>query len=379
MASVREYRTNAGETTWRVLFRHGGRQTSQTFVTAKDAARFRSLVHSLGPDRAMKVLAEDDAAGSLTLGEVAAEFFDVKARDVQPRTLADYRRDYAKWIEPYFGHRTAALIDEADVQRWVDVDLRSLSAKTAGDRHNLLYGIFAWASAKSRAKVPRNPCAETELPKRVKSPPKGLTFAEWQALVLASYRVNLDAADLTLFLGSTGFRIGEATALTFSALEDAGERVWVTMHQVARKGEGIREGGKSLAAMRRIDVWGDCAVMLRRRALDRGPHDLVFTNAASPTGAWEPSTYRRRYWSKAVALAGLADRAPTPHWLRHTHVAVCLAAGMSLAEIQRRLGHTDIRTTINVYGRRQADTPDAVMRRMSEILGSGAAQLPPTP
>ena len=40
---------------------------------------------------------------------------------------------------------------------------------------------------------------------------------------------------------------------------------------------------------------------------------------------------------KIVAAAGLADRKPTPHWLRHTHVAVCHAAGMSLAEIQREV------------------------------------------
>lgn len=190
-----------------------------------------------------------------------------------------YRRDYDNWIGPFLGHREAAVITELDVQAWVDRDLARLSAKTVADRHALLHGIMAWAATRKRALIPQNPCLETDLPKRTKRPPKGLTLPEWLALKDAAYRVDEDAADLILFLGNTGWRIGE--------------------------------GAKSAAGLRRIRMLPECAAMLRRRVVGKGPSDLGFTNAHSPLSVWEPSTFRNRWWTKAVTEAGLAARRPT--------------------------------------------------------------------
>jgi site-specific recombinase XerD len=370
MPSIRAHTTASGSTTHTVLYRHGGKQTSKSFDNPAGAARFKSLVDNLGPAKAEELLSEERQPPGITLDQLAEDWLAWKARDVQPRTLVDYRRDYDNWIRPFLGHRAAASITEADVQTWVDRDLsRRLGAKSIADRHALLHGIYKWGSARARGRVPRNPCTETELPKRRKGAPKGLTMPEWAGLLEAARILDADAADLILFMGSTGWRIGEATALTVQGVEDYGDdRAWLTMYQVQRKGEGITQGGKSTAALRRVDVWGDCLAMLRSRVVGKGPADLVFTNDASPTGLWEPSTFRKRYWAKAVKAAGLAERHPTPHWLRHTHVAICHAAGMSLAEIQRRIGHEDIKTTINTYGRMLGDTPDDVMAKMDTLI-----------
>jgi integrase len=174
-------------------------------------------------------------------------------------------------------------------------------------------------------------------------------------------------------MASTGWRIGEATALMAMAIED-GPTMYVSMTHVNRKGEGVVPGGKSDAAERRIRMLPDCATMIRRRLANlSAPTDYVFTNSHSPTGLWEPSTFRNRWWKKSVAAAGLVDRKPTPHWLRHTHVMLCHAAGMSLPEIQRRLGHADIKTTINVYGRMIDDMPEDVAARLDVLLSGQVA------
>ena len=376
MASVRERPSTGAESVWQVLYRHGGKQASKTFVTRDAAERVRSLIDALGPDRALAALAEELHQTGPTLAELAAQWFDWKARDLTARALADYRRDFDNWIDPYFGHRQAATITEADVQTWVDRNLATrLSPKTVADRHALLHGIYAWASARKRGHVPHNPCLETELPKRTRKPPKGLTMGEWLTLRRAAYGVDLDAADLILFMASTGWRIGEATALMATAIED-GPTMYVTMTHVNRKGEGVVAGGKSEAAERRIRMLPECATMLRRRMAGlSAPTDYVFTNSHSPTGLWEPSTFRNRWWRKSVETAGLVDREPTPHWLRHTHVMLCHAAGMSLPEIQRRLGHADIKTTINVYGRMIDDMPDDVAARLDLLLSGTESQV----
>lgn len=374
MASVRERVSKGNQRTWQVLYRAGGRQQSKTFEAKKSAERLRDLINMLGVDRGLAVYAEESPSGpsGVTLDELAEQWFAAKTRDLTARAMSDYRRDYANWVGRYLGHRQAAGISELDVQAWVDRDLAPLSAKTIADRHALLHGILAWAAAKKRALIPHNPCTETDLPKRTTKPPKGLTLPEWLALRDAAYRVDEDAADLILFLGNTGWRIGEATALQVGSVDDSGPHMYVTVTHVNRKGEGLVQGAKSDAGLRRIRVLPECASMLRRRVVGKVPGDLVFTNRHSSLGLWEPSTFRNRWWAKAVAEAGLEHRKPTPHWLRHTHVLICHASGMSLPEIQRRIGHADIKTTINVYGRLIDDMNEETADRLGALLsGSG--------
>lgn len=377
MASVRERVAKDGSTTFQVLYRHGSKQASKTFADQRSADRLATLIDTLGVDRGLAAYAEEQPGRSrgITLDELAAQWLEKKRRDITPRAHADYCRDYRNWISPFFGHREAAGLDEMDVQRWVDRDLAKLSPKTVADRHALLHGIYAWAAQRKRALVPHNPCLETELPKRTKKPPKGLILPEWYALKDAAYSIDADAADLMLFMASTGWRIGEATALRVGSVDDSGPQMYVTVTHVLRKGEGIVEGAKSEAGMRRIRMLPECAAMLRRRMIGKRASDMVFTNPHSPTGLWEPSTFRKRWWAKAVEKAGLADRKPTPHWLRHTHVYLCHAAGMTSAEMQRRLGHADIKTTMNVYGRLIDDMPDDVAERLDALVSGRVAPI----
>ncbi|KRF59013.1 hypothetical protein ASG97_21345 [Bacillus sp. Soil745] len=39
----------------------------------------------------------------------------------------------------------------------------------------------------------------------------------------------------------------------------------------------------------------------------------------------------------------------TPHSFRHTQTSLLIEAGVGIKEIQQRLGHTDINTTMNIY------------------------------
>lgn len=370
MATVRERVSKRGERTWAVLYRDGKRQRSKTFADPKSAERLRQLIDLLGPDAALTRFAEErpDRVRGVTLDALAEQWLAWKRRDLTARAHADYQRDYANWIRPFLGYREAAMVTETDVQTWVDRDLARLSAKTVADRHALLHGIYAWAAAKKRGLVPHNPCLETDLPKRSRKPPKGLTVPEYLALREAAYQVDRDAADLIVYLASTGWRIGEATALMAGSVDDSGEHMYVTVTHVNRKGEGVVEGAKSDAGLRRIRMLPDCAAMLRARLVGKGPGDYVFTNAHSQLGLWEPSTFRNRWWAKAVVVAGLQERRPTPHWLRHTHVFLCHAAGMSLPEIQRRIGHADIKTTINVYGKLIDDMSEESSVRLDALL-----------
>ena len=381
MASVRERQTKSGEKTWAVLYRQGKKQSSTSFDSAKAARKFADLINAVGVEEALKLIAAQQRPKGITVADLAAQWLASKEGDVTPNIWAGYKRDYENWIDPWFGHREAAMVDEMDVQRWVD-DLRTakssatgkpLSPKSIADRHAILHQIFGWGAAKTRKLVPHNPCKETELPRRQKTQPKGLRLPELLALIEKGRAVDADAADLVAFIASTGWRISEAVALAAGSVEDDGERVYVTMEQVLRSRVGITKGGKSAAAVRRLRVLGPGVEVVRRRVVGKAPGDLVFTfkdgrPGVKREGPWNINSFRDTRWPRLVAAAGLTDRKPTPHWLRHSHVAICHAAGLSLAEIQRRLGHEDIQTTINIYGRMIDEMNDVAADRLDSLL-----------
>ena len=355
MASVREHVSKRGETTHSVLFRHGGKQTSETFETNQKAEEFKALVDLIGGEAARAHLNGHAQAGGLTVDQLADRYLEWKSPDVTPRTLADYRRDYDNWIRPWFGHRQAAHVDERDVQHWVDHMKKTLDAKTVKGHHVLLGAIYRYAAARSRRLVEHNPCTETQLPKPKKKPPRGFTMREWADFYQGNMRERPDATDLALFLVLTGWRWSEAAALPVGAVEDYDNQMFVAVTQVNRRDESLRfvivSGAKTYDSVRRIEVTPATADLIRRRIAGKGSRDLVFTN---PDGRrWYQQNFLNRTWTTMLEAAGMPSHGEgrkTPHALRHTHVAMLDRAGATMPQISRRAGHSNIQTTVNVYG-----------------------------
>lgn len=349
-----EYVARDGKKTWRVRFRLDKRSCSETFPTKRQAQTFCDDISNRGSRAALRILDTESAPSGPTLDQVAEDFFTYKvARVRSDRTIADYRRDYRNWIGPALGTRPVTTLDEADVQQLVDTMGAKLSPKSVADRHAILHGILSWAAHPSRRLVEVNVAIGTDLPKRRRTQPKGLRPAEWQALYAALAQIDPPAADLALFLLATGWRFSEATAMTATSVEDDGRTLHVTMGFVVRRNaQGqhvIVEDAKSEAGVRRIKLDPEAAQMVRRRLGAVRGDGLVFTTGRGYR--WHHANFRDRAWNPAVKASGL-ERKPTPHWLRHTSVAFLVMSGkVSLPEIQRRIGHESIQTTINVYGR----------------------------
>ncbi|HEX2057907.1 MAG TPA: tyrosine-type recombinase/integrase [Actinomycetota bacterium] len=106
---------------------------------------------------------------------------------------------------------------------------------------------------------------------------------------------------------------------------------------------------------------------------------LVAHLAESPRGEWvfqspkggflRYDNFRTRIWDRAVEQAALR----TFHQLRHTAAAFMIDEGGDALEIKRRMGHEDIRTTLNTYGHLFADREDdlvaALDARRATALG----------
>lgn len=377
MASMRERTYSSGETVWAVLYRHGGKQSSLSFGDPKSAEKFRQLVDLLGPDKALAVHRGEGPDDRLTINELADEFLEWKRtgpKKVTDRTLVDYRRNAENWVRPWFGHRSAESINEADVQKWADHMCRTLSPKSVIDRHMLLHSMYEYGRAKSRRLVAHNPCQETDLPEPGRKPVKGTTVAQWRAILSVADDRNPDAGDLIRYLGTVGWRFSEGIALPVGAVEDDGERLWVDMRQVFRIVGGrqvlVPDAAKSYAGFRRVPVPStETAAMLRRRIVGKAPDALVFTNSRG--NHWNQQTFLRETWPGLLTRAGLWQgprKSPTPHWLRHMAVAVLAAGGASAHDIQRYVGHEDLKTTLGTYGSRIGGLTDDVLTRVDAVL-----------
>ena len=372
MATIREHVRKDGSTTFYVVFRQGKKQTSRTFDDRKVAEKFKKTIEAIGVDATLE-LANAKQAGR-TVDALFAEWLELKRSDMTAEGHRDYERGYAKWIKPTFGWRDAELVREKDVQDWVERTLKpALGPKAVAKQHALLHGMFKWASSRTVGYIQNDPCTETKLPKRKKRPPRGLTVPELHRMLAATTATGHgDTADVIAVMAGTGWRPGEVLGLTAGFVEVMPDgRVYVTMASVYRRGEGIVEDGKTEAAGRRIRVMGEGEAVLRRRIVGKGISDPVFPHPS--TGKpWSPASFGRHYWPKAVEAAGLAERGPTPYWLRHTHVAICHAAGLTLPEIQRRIGHESIQTTIDVYGRMIDGMSDDAADRLTALLTPAA-------
>ena len=95
-----------------------------------------------------------------------------------------------------------------------------------------------------------------------------------------------------------------------------------------------------------------------------GPDGEVFT---SPEG--QPLHYAnfyRRAWVPAVREAGLDP--VTPHGLRHTAVALAIAAGAHPKQIQELCRHRSITTTFNEYGGLFESLHEGLADRLEEAI-----------
>ena len=398
MASIRRRTGKDGVTTYNVRFRHGAKETSETFEDPKHAEVFKAEVEAYGPDRARKRLedrlVEEELVRNLTVDElfdrwIKAMDLDRIAGDLTGETVRRYELNYECNIKPHLGYRDCGLIDPDDIQDVVDSWVREgLAPNTVSGRYANLKKMFDWATEHRQQILETSPCDRIKLPKVRRIDPKGLRAPEVVQFLEAARGFDLDLYDFLAFLVSTGWRKSEAMALNAAAVEDTGDHVFVTMAQVERRGEGIVDAAKTPTSHnRRIRVVGPGVEVLRRRAADLAPGDIVLTYPdtrgrfrGTSTGSskqlqWRATALKRR-WDQLLEIAELpGGRQPTPHWIRHSHVAICLAAGMDMYEISRRVGHASIKTTVDTYGKMADGMTEDVAGRINALIDFTAPTL----
>ncbi len=345
MASVRERRTASGQVRHAVLYRHNGKQTTLTFLRARDAQKARDLINALGPEEALQRIHGATATGD---APTVTEWVDKHITDltgVTDRSRADYRSLARRHINPTLGVLDLDGVTVADVAKWANaLEAAGLSDKSIANLRALLSAAFGYAvDENQRADNPmrrlrRSRAHEHEREELVFLTPQ--EFGRLRSLTAPHWRPFIT------FLVGTGLRFGEAVALQVGDVDPLAPTPVVRVTKALKRAPGGFEIGppKSRRSRRSVELPADLVDLLLPEVAGRASGEYLFTSVDGHRISH--SNFHQRAWTPAVkAFAAESGKRPRVHDLRHTHASFCIERGMHLEAIRDRLGHESITTT----------------------------------
>ena len=299
----------------------------------------------------------------MTLGQWLDRWLtEYKAGTVRPGTLEGYRRYIEYYIKPQLGDKQISLLSQQDIQRMyrrLKTEGRihehpemghQLSDSMVRHIHSTLHA--ALKDAVQAHVIPKNPTEGTTAPKPNYKPKRILTRAELDDFltVVEQDEVWRDFFQTELM---TGLRRGEICGLQWSDFDgNTGTlKVCRTLHS-QRKGEYTVGETKTNQGMRTIILPHSVTEILRRRKAD-AISQWIFPDPVKPEDPVDPSAAYRH-------MKTLLRRTGLPsirfHDLRHTCASLLLANGVPMEQVKEWLGHSEISTTVDIYGHLQYAT-----------------------
>lgn len=337
--------------TWQARWRDpDGKQRAKTFRRKIDAERFERKTRG-DIDHGTYV---DPKASGLTVKAMADEWL-TGAMNLKAGGRETYERDLGRYILPKLGSVRLRSLNKEAVDRFLADELASgLAASTVHRHYRTLRRMLQVAVDNGR--LPRNPCEKVTPPHVPRAEMRFLTVEEVDALAAAigeRYRAWVYVA------AYNGLRWAETVGLRREHVD--GSKVTVA-GQLVRRADGTfdwREP-KTAAGVRTVTspkfVTAILAAHLEKFG-QPGPKGLVFSN-----GAGNPMigpSFTGNVFKPALKRAEL-DPKVRIHDLRHTAVALAIAAGAHPKAIQVRMGHASIAVTLDRYGHLYPTTDEAV-------------------
>ncbi len=99
-----------------------------------------------------------------------------------------------------------------------------------------------------------------------------------------------------------------------------------------------------------------------------GDEDFVFQNIRyKKGGVWNPN-YLTKEWAKFNEDFNLKHI--TVHDIRHSHATDLLSMGVPIQDVSRRLGHSDVSTTLKIYSHSNLEQDKLIVQKLEEKYGN---------
>ncbi|HBG8547956.1 TPA: site-specific integrase [Clostridioides difficile] len=275
------------------------------------------------------------------------------------QTQNNYKRAIENHIKPNLGRYKLKLITPLIIQKFLnDKSKENYSSGTIRVIKGVLNNSFKMAVYPYKF-IKENPMFYTKVPKNAienkeNNKLKIITLDEFNTIIKKYNKEHY--MNIVLNIGfSTGMRAGEVLGLRWEDI-DLKNKIIKVRHTLIDKGNGIFEltTPKTDSSVRDIQIGDSLIKSLKEKKIEQKELKLKY-------GQW----YFDSDWvctkknGSQITLHSLKNISRTInrdlgidfnfHSLRHTHATMLLEAGANIKDIQKRLGHNKIATTMDTY------------------------------
>ena len=268
-------------------------------------------------------------------------YFRDKDNELKVRTKKNKRYMIETRILPYFGERRMNTITPADIIQWQNEMMKKeFSDSYLRMLQNQMTALFTHASKIYNLK--NNPCKKVK--KMGRSDGRSLTFwtVEEYEKFIETMEVNTRYYVLFEILFWTGMRIGEVLALAKEDIDFTNNQISITKTFFRTGGEDIITTPKTEQSVRVVEIPQFLSGEIKyyvEHMYGLPDNERIFPISQEAV---------QQKMKNRVEKAGI-DKIRV-HDLRHSHVAYLINQGIEPLLIKERLGHKDIKITLNTYG-----------------------------
>lgn len=356
---IKSYKKKNGDTAYMVRVYMGKVNGTSRYVTRRGfptKAKARAAILNLQEE-----LENAEASrAEKTVKEIAdlwlKEYYDT----VQESTYIKTSRNIQNHIYPILGDQKIASLTPLQMQEQVNAWSKKLvyGRKLKG----LMNNIFKYAIRHGYTDT--NPIASVVTTGR-KQVDKSSDFYDKDELKTFLNLVDQtgDLEKITLFrlLAFTGARKGEVLALEWADWTDN----TLAINKAVTRGFGGEEIGptKNASSKRLISLDPKTVELLKEWQGESPDNKYIFQGEEEKP---MPGSLPRK-WLLQI-LKGQKLRPIRIHGFRHTHASLCFEAGMTLKQVQHRLGHSDLKTTMNIYTHITKQAKDDIGERFANYI-----------
>lgn len=282
---------------------------------------------------------------------------------VRPVTLNKYKMTLS-WLKKLAPGLKLCDVSRVEYQQILNAYAVYHERQTTMDFHHQLKG--AVIDAVDEGFIPRDPTRKTIIKGKTPSSKKFKYLNQYELHTLLSSldlsgKINWDW--LILLVAKTGMRFSEALAVTPSDFDFAHQMLSISKTW-DYKGDGGFLPTKNKSSVRKIQLDWQTVIQFAELVKNLEPDKPIFV---TKTHVYNSTVNNR--------LARYCKRVHVPiisiHGLRHTHASLLLFAGVSIASVARRLGHSNITTTqktyLHIIQELENQDVDLIMRALSGL------------
>jgi len=294
------------------------------------------------------------ASPTMTLDDLLDRWLHVKRQHVQPSTWVNYEWVARTYVRPALGDRTIGALRPIDLDLlYAQLGGRGLSVRTVRICHTVLRQSLE--QARKWGLLARSPAVGATPPTQHKHEVNPPTLDQVLDLLEAAFDKD-PALGVYLWLKSaTGCRRGEVCALRWHDVDL--DRCEVRLRRAIAKDYdgGLIEKDTKTHASRRLALDAGTVALLRQHRLRQreqalalgvtlADDALLFANAEGRP--WRPDVCTNRFGRLRAELDLEHVRL---HDLRHFVASVLIDGGIPISTVSKRLGHSQMSTTLNIY------------------------------